>query len=310
MSLAAFSSPRVVCRPALPCDTADVKEFCKFIWDGHDYVQYVWDDWLADPRGILAVAEYGGRAVGCAKISLSAPGQWWLHGFRVDLRYQDLKIGSHIHAYIDDWWLAHGNGVARLMTSSQRIKVHHLCEKLGYAKILEMRGLAASPLEGATDSFQPLAEADLPAALKFTLASPLLAAANGLMDLGWEVVQPTPDIFANIIRAGLAFWWRNREGLLLAWDDDEAGDKALGIALLACSLASLPDLLRDARCLSARLGRSRLFWIAPVQGEVLSAAEKAGFTKDWEHDGFVYEKRHSVGGGTAPVKRTLCKNFP
>jgi len=295
MSLAAFSSPCIVCRPALPSDTADVKEFCKFIWDGHDYVQYVWDDWLADPRGILAVAEYGGRAVGCARVSLSAPGQWWLHGFRVDLRYQGLKIGSHIHEYIDAWWLTYGDGVARLMTSSQRVKVHHLCEKLGYAKILKMRGLAASPLAATTDSFHPLDEADLPAALEFVLASPLLAVAHGLVDLGWDVIQPTPDTIAKIIRFGLAFWWRNGEGLLLTWDDDEAEGKALGIALPACSLASLPGLLRDARCLSARLGRSGLFWIAPVQDEVLSAAETAGFTKDWEHDGFVYEKRHSVG---------------
>ncbi|MFZ5821383.1 MAG: GNAT family N-acetyltransferase [Chloroflexota bacterium] len=294
MSLAAFCSPRVVCRPALPCDTADVKEFCKFIWDGHDYVPYVWDDWLADPRGVLAVAEYGGRAVGCAKVSLSAPGQWWLHGFRVDPRYQGLKIGSRIHEYIDAWWLAHGDGVARLMTSSQRLKVHHLCGKLGYAKVLEVRGLTASPLEEATDAFHPLAEADLHAALEFTLASPLLAAANGLIDLGWEVIQPTPDILADIIRAGLAFWWRKREGLLLAWDHDEAAGKALGVALPACSLASLPDLLRDARRLGVRLGRSRLFWIAPVQDEVLSAAETAGFTKDWEHAGFVYEKRHPI----------------
>ena len=41
--------PVVVCRPALPRDTADVLEFSKFIWNGHDYVKYVWDEWLNDP---------------------------------------------------------------------------------------------------------------------------------------------------------------------------------------------------------------------------------------------------------------------
>lgn len=143
-----FSSPVVVCRPALPRDKADVLEFTKFIWDGHDYVQYAWDEWLTDSNGILAVAEYGGHCVGLAKVSLSAPGQWWLHGFRVDPKFQGLKIGSHIHNYVDEWWLGHGDGVARLMTSSKSVKVHHLCEKLGYTKILEVKELETSSLDG------------------------------------------------------------------------------------------------------------------------------------------------------------------
>ena len=75
-----FSSPVVVCRPALASDRADVFEFTKFIWEGRDYIRYVWDEWFHDPEGLLAVAEYGGQCVGLAKISLSAPGQWWFQG--------------------------------------------------------------------------------------------------------------------------------------------------------------------------------------------------------------------------------------
>ena len=141
-----FSSPVVVCRPALPSDKADVIEFTKFIWDGHDYIQYVWDEWLADPEGILAAAEYGGHCVGLAKVSLLAPGQWWLQGLRVDPKFQDLKIGSHLHRYVDEWWLEHGDGVVRLMTGSKRVKVHHMSEKLGYTKILEVKEFETNSL--------------------------------------------------------------------------------------------------------------------------------------------------------------------
>src|SRR5690242_14867206 len=63
-----YFSPQVVCRPALPSDAPAVLEFTKFIWGGHDYIKYVWDDWLADPHGILAVAEYAGRAVALGKV--------------------------------------------------------------------------------------------------------------------------------------------------------------------------------------------------------------------------------------------------
>ena len=82
-----FSSPVVVCRPALPRDKADVLEFTKFIWEGGDYIRYVWDEWMADPHGLLAAAEYGGHCVGIAKVSLSAPGQWWLPKPKVSRRF-------------------------------------------------------------------------------------------------------------------------------------------------------------------------------------------------------------------------------
>ena len=287
-----FSSPRVVCRPALPCDKADVLEFTKFIWEGRDYIRYVWDEWFNDPNGILAAAEYGGHCVGIAKVSLSAPGQWWFQGFRVDPNYQDLKIGTHIHVYVDKWWLEHGDGVARLMTSSKRVKVHHLCEKLGYTKILELKEFEVKSLDEPCTSFQPVEEGEIAAALKIAQNSAVMSMSSGLLDMGWDAIQPTKDTLASIQRDGLAFWWRDREGLLLEWDDDNDEGEALGLGLPACSLELLPEMLLDARRLAAQQGRVGVFWIAPLTTKILSAAEAAGYQHHREHSGYLYEKRH------------------
>jgi hypothetical protein len=78
------SSGRVICRPILERDLDEIKEFCKTIWDGHDYVPDVIDDWFHDPKGIFAVAEDEGHAIACSKITWLADGQWCLEGFRVD----------------------------------------------------------------------------------------------------------------------------------------------------------------------------------------------------------------------------------
>jgi GNAT superfamily N-acetyltransferase len=289
-----FSSPRVVCRPALPSDRADVFEFTKFIWDGHDYICYVWDEWLADPEGILAVAEYGGHCVGLAKISLSAPGQWWFQGLRVDPNYQGLKIGSHIHEYIDAWWLEHGDGVARLMTSSLRLKVQHLCERLGYTKVLEVKELETKALDETCTSFQPVRADEIPAALKAAQESPVMALSNGFLDLGWDALQPTEMILASVQQQGMAFWWRGGEGLLLAWDDENEDRKVLGLGLPACALESLPEMLLDVRRLAAQMDRVGVFWIAPLKPEAISAAEAAGYLHHREHSGYLYEKRHPL----------------
>jgi GNAT superfamily N-acetyltransferase len=284
----------VTCRPALPRDKADVLEFTKFIWGGHDYIRYVWDEWLADPQGILVTAEYSGHCVGIAKVSLSAPGQWWLQGLRVDPKFQDLKIGSHLHAYTDEWWLEHGDGVARLMTSSQRVKVHHLCEKLGYQKILEMKELEAPVLDEPCETFQPVGADEIPAALEFALNSPQVASSQGLFDIGWDTLQLTEDILASIQRQANAYWWRARDGLLLAWDDDNDEGDVLGVGLPACAVKDVPDLLRDIRRLANQRGEVGVFWITPMTADILSAAETAGYIPHKDHDIFLYEKRHPV----------------
>ena len=98
----------------------------------------MWQEWLDDPQGLLATAQYGLHAVGIAKVTHLSPGQWWLEGLRVDPKFQGLKIGSHLHEYMDRWWLRHGDGIIRLMTSSERVQVHHLCERTGYTKIGEV----------------------------------------------------------------------------------------------------------------------------------------------------------------------------
>ena len=76
--------------------------------------------------------------VGIAKVSPVFPGQWWLHGLRVDPEFQGLKIGSHLHEYVNEWWLEHGDGTIRLLTSTKRVQVHHLCERTGYNRVGEI----------------------------------------------------------------------------------------------------------------------------------------------------------------------------
>lgn len=299
MKLNTFSSPVTVCRPALPRDTADVLEFTKFIWEGHDYVQYAWNDWLADPQGILAVAEYAGHAVGLAKMTLLSPGQWWLEGFRVALEFQGLKIGSHIHAYLDEWWLEHGDGIARLMTSSQRVQVHHLCEKFGYTKTGEVAGFLAPPLAEPTETFQLLQENEIPEAVRFAETSPSLQLSNGLIDLGWRFVTPNPDTFRALIQEKLAWWWREGEGLLLAWEDKgetPEDERLLAIGLPACRLETLPEFLLDVRRSAAQLGYDNVYWIAHLHDELMGILNESGFERKWENAGYIYEKQHTLSG--------------
>jgi GNAT superfamily N-acetyltransferase len=298
----AFSLEQVICRPAVEGDLADIRAFCRTIWDGHDYVPDAVEDWLHDPQGMFAVAEYEGHAIACSKITRLAEGQWWLEGFRVDPGYQGRKVGSLIHRYIDGWWVGHGDGVLRLMTSSKNKSVQHLCESTGYIKRFEVRGYKAGPLEGHAGMFRSAvsAEMDLPAVIEFARRSPSLAITDRLVDFGWEVVDPTEGKALSFLFSQASdfanhfLWWRDEKGLLIVWDDldEEENGQALGIGVLASELGDLPAFLLDVRRLAAAQKKASVFWLAPAQETVTRALEQAGYSSDWDNTAFVFEKRH------------------
>ena len=297
-----FSPEQVICRPILERDLEEIKEFCKTIWDGHDYVPDVIEDWLHDPQGIFAVAEYDGHAIACSKITLLAEGQWWLEGFRVDPRYQGLKVGSLIHHYVDQWWLEHGNGALRLMTSSKNKSVHHLCESTGFTRLFEVRGYRAEPLVGGADMFTSAAfsEKDLSPVVAFARKSQSLAVTNCVVDFGWRFADPTSPralAFLFITLSGLAgnfFWWREDKGLLIVWDDFDYDEQTstMGIGVLACELEDVYALLIDARYLAAVKRRTSVFWLAPAHEQVQAGLERAGYSSDWDNTAYIFEKKH------------------
>jgi GNAT superfamily N-acetyltransferase len=283
-----FTSPRVVIRPALPRDKADVAEFTKFIWDGHDYVGEVFPRWLEDPQGQLLAAEYAGHAIGTGKVTQVAPGQWWLEGFRVDPNYQDQKIGSQLDAACNEWWDAHGDGVVRFLTSSQRAKVHHLSEARGYVRVGEVFGYEAEPLAESTEAFTPLKPEEADEATAFCQR----AAPNQWQGMGWKFLKPNPVSLRDAADEGLAWWWRGRAGILSAWEDDDERGNSLTVGLEACAGESRVEMLRDFRRFASARGMAAAGWMNVVDGEMSRVLEQAGYVCKWDNSGYLYERVH------------------
>ena len=308
-----FSSPQVVCRPALPGDHADIAEFCKRIWEGGDYVPEVWQHWFNDPNGLLVTAEYSGHAIGCGKLSLIDEAQWWLEGVRVDPAKQGLKVGSKIHHYLTDWWLERGDGTLRLLTENPAMI--HLCEKTGYIKTHEIRGYRASPIDEAADSFSPATHT--PEAAAFALQSESLQLTGNLIDFGWRIGAPNQHIFeiysgykadspalapGRLAPAGSRpergasvvhtfYWWKDKQGLFSAREDEEEDRRQLFLGVLACKLNDMSALLMDIRRFAARKKFDRVFLLAFLKPELLAQLEQAGFSTGWENYLRLFERQ-------------------
>jgi GNAT superfamily N-acetyltransferase len=282
----------VVCRPALPKDTPEVMELTRTIWEGHDYLPLVWADWMVDYQGLLAVAECAGQVVGTGKLTRLSDQDWWLEGLRVHPQYQGLGIASHINDYHLGIWLRTGGGSLRLATASSRLKVHHLCERSGFSKIAEFSAFVAPVLAEHTPSFNSLQESEILEALAQTLHSPSLSRSAGLMDLGWQWASPHESFLAEAARRGRAWWWQERRGLLVIWEDEEGNQKIPGISLIACPVEDTGAILLDFRRLAWKCGYQQAIWNAPLLPDILQALSKSGFQRDWDESMYIYAHRH------------------
>jgi GNAT superfamily N-acetyltransferase len=291
-----LSSSQLLCRPAIERDRTDITEFCKGIWDGNDYVPDAWDQWFHDPEGILAVAEHNGHAIGCSKISLLASGQWWLEGFRVDPQFQGMKVGSHLHHYVTNWWLESGDGTLRLMTDARNYPVHHLCDKTGYVKAGEVCGYRAVSLKEPMHNFVQMSEPE--DAADFAMVSESIQTTGGLTDLGWRICKPGEESLKNYSNANADYvhtfyWWKDRQGLFSAWEDENDEKRTLVLGVVACSLKDMPALLLDVRRFAAGRKFDDVFQIAFDIPQIISPLLAAGFEKHWKRsNAFVFEKTH------------------
>jgi GNAT superfamily N-acetyltransferase len=282
----------VICRPALPKDTPEVMELTRTIWDGEDYVPIVWGEWMEDTRGLLAVAECGGKVVGTGKLSFFTHQDVWLEGLRVHPEHEGRGIASRLHDYLIDTWLRTGAGTLRLATASFRLPVQHLAERSGFSKIAEFSTYTAPPVEGKSHRFSLLREKELSEALEFACKSPSFALSNYLMDLGWQWMAPDEDHIAQAAERQQAWWWQDRRGLLVTWEDRESATPRPIISIAACAIEDLGQFLLDYRVVVGNAGYGEAGWAAPLHPDLKPILEASGFNRDWEDAVYVYERKH------------------
>jgi GNAT superfamily N-acetyltransferase len=285
---ASFFEPVLVCRPAIPLDTPAVLELSSHIWEGEDYVPRVWQDWLTDPYGLLAVAEYGGRIAAIGKLTRQLAESWWLEGLRVHPDFEGRGIATHLFTYLFNHWLEQGKGVIRLSTVSSNLPIHHICAKLGFAHIAEFSPYRAPalPKEGPIN-FEILNEDQIDLALSIIKQATSLSFSRGLMDLGWVWVEVNAQHLDEAARKRRLWIWRRGQGLISPWPEVDDGPTAPYLMLAACPKELLPTLLLDYRHWAAQQGFDLAGWNAPLHPDLLPILKEAGFTRYWK-DGSVY----------------------
>jgi GNAT superfamily N-acetyltransferase len=91
-----FRSGDLVIRPVRPADRERVIELCRDIWDGHDYVPRVFDDWVSDSGSAFQAIELDGTVVGLQRLRPYATGLLWYEGLRVASSHRRQGLARHM----------------------------------------------------------------------------------------------------------------------------------------------------------------------------------------------------------------------
>ncbi len=207
--------PSLFIRPARAGDRDAVLAFATATWSWGDYLAEVWDRWLADEMGLLAVGEADGRVVGVDKLTLLTPTEAFFEGLRIDPAYRGRGYAQAFQNYMLAEAARRGARTVRLLTAHDNSAIHHMAARDGLVQgpsVVPWHAPAANPLPAAPAvplSPGPAADAawaDLPNGLLWSLL-------GGRVAHDWHIQAWTADLWASWVIAGSV--WATPPGLVV-----------------------------------------------------------------------------------------------
>ena len=204
-------------RAARPEDREAVLAFCVSTWEWGDYIEYVWDEWLHEPDGVLLVATLDGKPVGVANIRMLNETEGWMEGMRVDPAYRQHGLATALfNAQIAEA-RQRGATIARLITESTNMASIRLIEKSAMHRVgvyapYRAPVLAELPRRLAGMEMPRLANAsDLDEIIDYLNVSNIFPVVGGLYYSGFTAYTITSRLLETKIAAEQVY-------LLHKWD--------------------------------------------------------------------------------------------
>jgi len=140
-------------RPMRAADRERVMEISRDIWDGHDYIPRVFDDWLADAGASFQAAELDGVVVGMHRLRPYAFGLVWYEGLRVATshRRQGLARAMLASAVAE----AKEQGFHEMRLGTANADAIRLFEAAGFQRLVDARWWRGQRVEGGEPARMP-----------------------------------------------------------------------------------------------------------------------------------------------------------
>ena len=289
--------PAIELRPVTPEDRPRILEISAQIWEGHDYVPELLDEWFADTDGEIIGAVLGGRLIGFAHRTWLYPGHAWFEGIRTDPEHRGRGAGRAITEYLIESARDAGAYRISLSTYIDNEASIHIIESYGFERVASFvyreRPADAPPVEAKTAADPRIVSVSEEETIEYVADSPYLRLACRRFPRGWRFLPFDDDPAEAVARMSLRLGVRGPGGLeaLLCsrWPPGEA--KTL-FNFLDGEPGAMRRLLRHALALypSAEIATM----VPSAEGHIAAVdtlLDEFGFTRwaDGVPDVFLYE---------------------
>jgi GNAT superfamily N-acetyltransferase len=228
-------------RPVRPADRERVIELTRDIWDGHDYLPRVFDDWVSEAGATFQAVELDGMVVGLQRLRPYASRLVWYEGLRVASTHRRQGLArSMLGSAIAE---AREQGFREMRLATGNPTAVTLFESAGFERLVDVRWWKGVRVEGGESARIP-APAEAAKLWSAVRSSPGLelyggvtADFNGARDIGAEELARLAE--TGMLRAGPG--GRAIVGLREPWGDN------IAVALVAGRGGALRELLLALR---------------------------------------------------------------
>jgi ribosomal protein S18 acetylase RimI-like enzyme len=266
----------LVIRRAEPRDKRGVRDAVRTLWNGHDRVPRLFDEWVTHRGGPFFVAESRGRIVGMGRLTTLSPREAWLEGGRVAPRYRRRGIATALVAHRLVEAKEQGFKVVRFSTASDNVPMHRIARQFGFRRARSFELFTAE----ATRDGEPARRATRSSAARIRrLAGPYIQ-----VPAGWEWRSLMAADARRAIARGRAVVVPSAAAIISGARDD-----SLPVIAIGGSVAGMATLLRALRVEASRRGVSEVdvYLADSTQRRV---ARAAGYRRPWTGAAYLFEK--------------------
>jgi GNAT superfamily N-acetyltransferase len=278
-------------RPATERDTAAMLAITRDVWEGHDYVPYVWQEWLTDARGYLSVAEIERTVLGLMHIAVQDDGTAWAEGIRVRDDVQARGIGGALLQDGIAWVRAAGLPRLRLSTYGANPSSNRLARKAGLVEVARFRALSCTAPAAASHAptVRPAFPSDFEVVWNFLHPGGDRRSDHQMYTEGWTAYSLTRERVALLLatQAVLLSGDGSLDGMAIATANTKR--PVLRLGFVAGTLETKVALTRSLMAYALRAGYRQCRAIVPADGETLQALGAAGLGSESTDEMVVYE---------------------
>ncbi|MDE1853829.1 MAG: GNAT family N-acetyltransferase [Thaumarchaeota archaeon] len=277
-------------RPARPSDKEPLMSFIRNVWGGHDYIPFVWEDWLKSDRGRMFVVEVGGVPVGMNRVQFLEDGSAWFEGVRVHPDFRGKGLASMLGENSMRVAKERGIRVYRLTSGSKNRLAHRQITRIEFNEVARF-----SVYEPENRDLKPRGKArrvtieEVEEARRIIEGSKEFRLGTGVFWHNFAAASLSKGVIEKLVEEGSV--WRLGEALAVVRMGKEGAPAWEEVCFVGGRAA---DAMKLVKSLVGRSRRAKERWVfVPQRSPLIHHLRRSGFKRNYA---MILFERRAVNG--------------